>query len=58
MGKTIFNAFGDFHGVKNSELFHLVSKFDWRDEGLENWLASYFDGVIGCFIFCFKRSFW
>ena len=58
MGTTIFNAFGYFYGVKNIELFHLVSKFDWRDEGFENWFTSHFDWVICGFIFCIEKSFW
>lgn len=58
MGKTIFNAFDDIHGVKNSQLFHLVSKFDWSDKGFENWIASHFDRTFDWLVFYLEKSFW
>jgi hypothetical protein len=58
MGKTLFNAFDYFHGIKSSELFYLVSKFDWRNEGFENRFANRFDGIICGLVFCIEKPFW
>jgi hypothetical protein len=50
MGTTILNAFNYIFGVKNIELFHFVSKFDWNYKGPENWFAYHFDGIFPWFV--------
>lgn len=57
MGTTVFNAFDNIYGVKNSQLFYLVSEFDRGDEGFENWVTHRFDRAFGWFVSYLKRSF-